>query len=90
MNYKELLLGCLAGLVSAGIGIVLVLFLCSNFSFPIGLSNLKAQGIAGKVIALGTLLNLATFFWFLNKNKEFCAYGVLLATCLLTLLTVLI
>ncbi|MEN9335855.1 MAG: hypothetical protein RLZZ500_842 [Bacteroidota bacterium] len=89
-RYKELLLGCLAGLGTAALGITLVLFFMTDFSHHYNLRVIKAEGILGKTITLGTLLNLATFFWFLNKRKDFWAYGVLIATCLLTLLTLFV
>jgi len=90
MKRKALLFGCIIGLVTAGIGILVVLFTLTDYPNHFSLSTIRAEGILGKVITLGSLLNLATFFWFLKKNKEFWAYGVVLATCLLTLLTVLI
>lgn len=89
-RYKELFFGCLAGLATAAVGIALVLFFMTDFHLHYNLKITKAEGILGKTITLGTLLNLATFFWFLNKKKDFWAYGVLIATCLLTLLTLFV
>lgn len=90
MNFKALLFGCLAGLLTASLGVLAVLFFITDFRYHYSLSVIQAEGILGKVITLGSLLNIATFFWFLNKKKEFWAYGVVVATGLLTLLTVLI
>jgi hypothetical protein len=51
---------------------------------------MQAEGKLGKIITLGTVLDLGVFWTLLKLNKEFMARGVILAVILLTLITVLI
>ncbi len=51
---------------------------------------LQAEGKLGKIITLGTVLDLAVFWIALKLNKEFIARGVILAVIILTIITVLV
>jgi hypothetical protein len=43
----------------------------------------------GKVITLGAIINILIFFYLLKKDKELMARGIVLATIILALATVL-
>ena len=95
MDKKEILIGSLVGVTANFIGLVLVGFLMAKFS---GRSDgvyevLQAAGsenFIGKLISLGAILNLICFFFFLRKNQETKAAGVLTATVLIAVFTFLI
>ena len=95
MDKKEILIGSLVGFAANFIGLVLVGFLMAKFS---GRSDgvyevLQAAGsenFIGKLISLGAILNLICFFFFLRKNQEGRAAGVLTATVLIAVFTFLI
>jgi hypothetical protein len=95
MDKKEILIGSLVGFAANFIGLVLVGFLMAKFY---GRSDgvyevLKVAGsenFIGKLISLGAILNLICFFFFLRKNQEVRAAGVLTATVLIAVFTFLI
>ena len=47
-------------------------------------------GKLGKIISLGSVLNIIVFFLLLKFNKELIARGVILGTILLAIITLLI
>lgn len=95
MDKKEILIGSLVGVAANFIGLVLVGFIMAKFY---GRSDgvyevLQAAGsenFIGKLISLGAILNLICFFFFLRKNQEARAAGVLTATVLIAVFTFLI
>ena len=48
------------------------------------------EGFLTKLMSIGALLNLGAFFIFLKKNKDQSAKGVLIATILVLILTMII
>jgi hypothetical protein len=51
---------------------------------------LQADGKLGKIITLGTVLDLIVFWVMLKSDKEFMARGVILAVIVLTILTLFV
>ena len=45
------------------------------------------EGELGKIITLGTILNIGMFFWLLKNKKETVAKGIILAIIVLTIVT---
>lgn len=88
MKKIDLFYGVLIGIVAASIGVYLFLTFFTNYETLEGFRILKAQGQLGKLIALGAILNLVAFFLLLKFNKELMARGVVLATLLLTIITI--
>ncbi|CAM3994250.1 hypothetical protein FLAN108750_03800 [Flavobacterium antarcticum] len=88
MKKIDLLYGLLIGLITAFIGVYLFIALFTDYEFVNGLSTLKTEGKLGKLIALGTVLNLFVFFYLLKINKELMARGVVFATILLAVVTI--
>lgn len=87
MKKIDLLNGALIGLVSSFVGIYLFMILFTEYDLMEGISILKGRGQLGKLIALGSILNLVVFFGLLQINKELMARGVVLATLILTVIT---
>jgi hypothetical protein len=87
MDKKDLFIGFLIGIVSTVIGTILFLLLFTDFSAINDLKIIKQEGILGKVMTLGAILNIFVFFILLQKKKELMARGVILATIILAIIT---
>jgi hypothetical protein len=87
MNKIDLLIGVIIGLVTTTLGMFLFFELFSNYSFMEGMKGMKNQGFLGKIITLGAVLNIIVFFILLKLDREIMARGVVLATIILTILT---
>ena len=95
MNKKKLFQGLVVGLLANTIGLVttaLVLGKLSGRSDGIltVLETAHSENFLGKLISLGAILNLLSFFYFIRKRQDARAGGVLAATILIALLTFLI
>lgn len=90
MEKKDLFIGILIGLVAAFFGVFLFMSFFTDYDFVEGIKILKSQNSLGKLIALGAVLNIVAFFILLKKKKDLMARGVVLATVLLTLLTLFV
>jgi hypothetical protein len=89
-NKIEVLLGFIIGIITSVFGCFLFIQLFTKFTFFAGIELMQAEDKLGKIITLGTVLDLGVFWTLLKLNKEFMARGVILAVILLTLITVLI
>ena len=87
MNYKGLIIGVFIGVVTAILGIFIFLKAFTLYDPLTDIHLLRQQGILGKVITLGAILNIAVFFILLKKGKDAIARGVILSLILLTLFT---
>lgn len=91
MNNKEIIIGIVIGLIASAIGVTLsLLFFGTGKSINDSLHIAIAQGVFTKLVSIGALLNLGAFFLFINTNKESRAKGVLIATILVALITIII
>jgi hypothetical protein len=90
MKKTDLLIGLLIGLIAAFVGSYLFIKSQTEYDLIEDFSILKTEGILGKVIALGAVLNIIIFFFLLKKNKELMARGVVLATIILAFYTLFI
>lgn len=90
MRKIDLLIGFFIGIVSAIIGTVLFLLLFTKFHTFNDITIIRQEGILGKVITLGTILNIFIFFILLKNNKELMARGVVLSAIFLAILTVIL
>ena len=90
MKKTDLIVGLLIGLLTAMLGTFLFLIIFTNFNSINDLQIMKQQGILGKVITLGTILNIVVFFILLQKKKEIMARGIVLSMIVLTLFTLFI
>jgi hypothetical protein len=88
MKKTDLLIGFIIGIVTAMLGTILFLISFTEYKSLSDFQLIKQQGILGKVITLGAILNIVIFFILLKINKELMARGIVLATIILALLTV--
>jgi hypothetical protein len=87
MEKKELLIGFFIGIIAAIIGTFLFLIAFTEFNSISDLQIVRQQGILGKVITIGAILNLVVFFILLKKKKDFMARGIVLSMIVLTVFT---
>lgn len=90
MKKIDLLIGALIGFTATFIGIIIFFEFFTEYSFTEGIQSMKQLGYLGKVITLGAIMNIITFFTLLQFNKELMARGVVLATIILTVITMLV
>lgn len=90
MNKKELIIGFIIGIFTSLLGSYLFITFFTRFDISTGLQTIREQGYLGKVITLGTILDLAVFLILLKRNKEMMARGVILAVIVLAVSTIII
>lgn len=90
MKRIDLLYGFIIGLASSFVGVYLFIEFVAQYEFATAIPAIKAEGKLGKLITLGAVLNLIVFFILLKLNKELMARGVILATILLTIITLFV
>jgi hypothetical protein len=90
MNKVGLLIGFLIGLLGSILGSYLFIVLFTDFDFITGVQTLKFQGSLGKLITLGSILDLIIFAILLKLNKELMARGIILAVILIAIFTLII
>ncbi|GAA3726281.1 hypothetical protein GCM10022422_04620 [Flavobacterium ginsengisoli] len=87
---KEVLIGFLIGIFTALLGSYLFITFFTIFDISSGIEIIREHGYLGKIITLGTLLDLAVFAILLKRNKEYMARGVILAVIALAISTLVI
>ena len=90
MRKTDLLIGFLIGVLTTFIGTILFLVLFTEYRSLSDIELMRQEGILGKVVTIGAVLNILVFFLLLKKNKELMARGIILATIILALLTVIL
>lgn len=90
MKKIDLVYGFLIGIVTSLLGVYLFVELLIGYEFETAIYAAKAEGKLGKLITLGAVLNLIVFFLLLKLNKDLMARGVILATILLTIITLVV
>ena len=87
---KEMLIGVAVSLVATFAGLFIYVEFFSEFDFQKTLQVIKEQELQGKVLTLAAIPNLFVFFVFIKKKQDYRARGVLLATILLALFTLIL
>jgi hypothetical protein len=90
MNKMDLLYGCILGLVLALVGASLFIFAFTDYDVLVGFRVLRANNALGKLITLGALPNFVAFFVLLRMGRELMARGVVLATIVLAIITLVL
>jgi hypothetical protein len=90
MDKRDLLIGFVIGIFTSLLGSYLFITFFTTFDISSGFQTIKQYGYLGKIITLGTLLDLAVFLILLKKDKEFMARGVVLAVIVLAISTLFI
>lgn len=84
-HVRQILIGFFIGICANAIGTVLYILLFSEYDLQTTIKLARANDIFGKLVTLGAVLNLAVFFYFIKKNRNYHARGVLMATVLAAL-----
>jgi hypothetical protein len=87
MNKIELLIGFVIGILASLIGIYIFLAFFTDFDFMTGIQAMKSEGKIGKLITLGSILDLVAFGILLKMNKDSMARGVVLAVIIIAIIT---
>ena len=87
MNKTDLLIGFLIGILASFLGMFLYITLVMHTDFLAGIQSMKNEGHLGKIVTLGSIMDLIAFGILLKMNKELMARGVVLAVIALTIVT---
>ena len=87
MNKVDLFIGFVIGILASILGSYLFITLFTNFDFISGIQTMKSDGQLGKIMTLGSILDLIVFGILLKMNKEIMARGVVLAVIIIAILT---
>ncbi len=94
MHKKQLLIGFLVGLIANAAGFISVILLFGGNhkqdNFLDVVNAAISEGFIGKLVSLGAILNVIVFFIFIKKKQDYHARGVLLATMLIAIFTLLV
>lgn len=91
MIKKEIIIGFFVGLIANTIGLMIAaLFLGNGNDIETTLKDSMSEGLFGKLVTIGAILNLVVFFIFIKKKQDYRARGVLLATILVAISTFLL
>lgn len=89
MNKIDVLYGFLIGLAASLLGSFLFMTFFTDYEFIEGVQILKSQGYLGKLITVGSILDLVAFGILLKINKELMARGVVFSVIILTIITLI-
>ena len=87
MNKIDLLIGFIIGIIASVLGMFLYITIVMHIDFLAGIQTMKNEGQLGKIVTLGSILDLIVFAVLLKMNKELMARGVVLAVIALTIVT---
>jgi hypothetical protein len=87
MKKRDLFFGFIIGILAAILGAFIFLKFFTEYNLFLDFKQLSSNDILGKVMALGAVLNIVAFFTLLKLKKDLMARGVILATIILTILT---
>jgi hypothetical protein len=88
MNKLDLLIGFIIGIIASVLGMFLYITLVTHNDFMTGMQMMKNEGNLGKIVTLGSILDLIAFGILLKMDKELMARGVVLAVIVLTIITI--
>lgn len=89
-HQKEVLQGLVISSLLWLLVFVLFLLFLTPFPFNKAINGLSTQKILGKVMALCAIPNVLLFFYFIKKQKDMMAKGVILFALLLAITTIFI
>lgn len=87
---KNIAIGFFVALFATFGGLFIYIEYFSQYEFYETLDFIKEGNLLGKVITLAAIPNLFVFFVFIKKRQDYRAKGVLLATILLALFTLVL
>ncbi|WP_405292489.1 hypothetical protein [Algibacter sp. Ld11] len=87
---KDIFIGMLVGLIANAVGLILTATLLGGGDdFTTVIKAAAEEGFLGKLISLGAVLNLISFFIFIRRKEDYRARGVLLITVFIAVFTFL-
>ncbi|MEE9407148.1 MAG: hypothetical protein V3V28_03635 [Polaribacter sp.] len=87
---KNILVGILVSLFATFGGVFLYLEYISRYGFYETLEMIQQGDLYGKVLSIAAIPNLFVFFIFIKKKQDNRAKGVLMATILIALTTLIL
>ena len=87
MNKRDVLIGFLIGILASILGSYIFITFFTDFDFIAGIQAMKSEGKIGKLITLGSILDLVAFGILLKMNKDIMARGVVLAVIIIAIIT---
>lgn len=90
MNKIGILTGFIIGILTSLLGTYIFILFFTDYDYITGIESMKSQGQLGKIIAIGSVLDLVVFAILLNLNKEFMARGIVLSIIIMTIITLTI
>jgi hypothetical protein len=90
MSKIDILIGFVIGIFTSILGSFLFIKIFTDFDFIAGVQAMKFQGSLGKLITLGSILDLIIFAILLKLNREMMARGIILAVILIAILTLVL
>ena len=91
MIKKEIIIGLITGFIANISGLVLaILFLNDNPSIIEIVVKSFEEKLLSKLISLGAIMNLFVFFVYIKKRQENRAKGVLMATIIIAIITIIL
>lgn len=87
MNKKDLIIGFIGGILISVLGSYLFITFFTDFDFITGIQTMKSEGKLGKLITLGSILDLIVFSILLKLNQDSMARGVVLAVICIAIYT---
>ncbi len=88
---KDILIGFGVGLIATVFGLVFAIQIFgTSDDYGIVIEQAITEGFLTKLMSIGALLNLGAFFLFIKKNQDQRAKGVLIATVLVLISTLVI
>ncbi|WP_296313678.1 hypothetical protein [Winogradskyella sp. UBA3174] len=88
---KEILIGFGVGLIATLFGLVFAIQIFGKSDdWGVVIKQAIEEDFLTKLMSIGALLNLSAFFLFLKKNQDHRAKGVLIATILVLISTMII
>ncbi len=80
---KEITIGIITAILTNTLGVILYTLIFSEKSIEATILRSLNEGFFGKIVTLGAILNLIAFFFFIRKEKDHSARGVLLTTIII-------
>jgi hypothetical protein len=96
MNKRHIFNGILIGILANFVGFIIACWILkTQQKSPASLMealghSLEFISLAGKLISLGAFANLCCFFYFIKKQQDANAAGVLIATILVALINLIL
>ncbi len=89
MIRKEIIIGFLVAIVATSFGLFLYLNYLTPYTFDESVQMVTEGHLWGKVLGIAALPNLAVFFIYLKRNKDYRARGVMLASFFIAFLVLI-